>query len=174
VHVVPQDLRVEDQEETERDEQKLRGEVDHRERDVQPRGLLDADDVDPDEQPREADADHDVPRVCAQRLPEDREVMRNEDHRDRNGDHVVEHLRPRGPEGDELVEGVTCEARRAACLRVPHGTFGVRRRGRREDQAADDEDERGEPERDARREAEGVVDRRADVAVGGRKEGGRA
>ena len=121
-----------------------------------------------------ADADDDVPRVRPQRLPEDREVVRDEDHRDRDGDHVVQHLRPGGPERDELVERVAREARRAARLRVADGALGVGRGGRREDQAADDEDERREPERDAGRQAERVVDRRADVAVGGREERGRA
>ena len=123
-----------------------------------------------DEEPGERDADDHVPRRRAQRLPEDREVVRHEDHRDRDGDHVVEHLRPRGPERDELVERVPRERRRAARLRVAHRSLGVGRGRRGEDEAADDEDERRQAERDARRQAERVVDRRADVPVGGRKE----
>ena len=126
-----------------------------------------------DEQPGERDPDDHVPRRRPQRLPEDREVVRDEDHRDRDGDHVVEHLRPRRPERDELVERVARERRRAAGLRIAHGALGVGRRGRREDDAADDEDERREAERDARGQAERVVDRRADVAVRGREEGVR-
>ena len=98
------------------------------------------------------DPDDDVPRVRLQRLPEDREVVRNEDRRDRDRDHVVQHLRPRRPERDELVERVPGEARRAARLRKADGPLGVGRGGRREDQPADDEDERREPERDRRRE----------------------
>ncbi len=141
-----------------------------REEDVQPGRLLDPDDVDADEQPGERDPDDDVPRVRPQRLPEDREVVRDEDHRDRDGDHVVEHLRPRRPEGDELVEGVPREARRAARLRVVDGPLRVGRRGGGEDHAADDEDDRRQAERDPRGQPERVVDRRADVAVRGREE----
>ena len=119
------------------------------------------------------DPDDDVPGVRPQRLPEDREVVRHEDHRDRDGDHVVQHLRPGGPERDQLVERVAGEARRPARLRVAHGALGVGRGGRGEDQPADDEDERRQAERDPGRQAERVVDRRADVAVGGREERGR-
>ncbi len=120
----------------------------------------------PDQQPGEGDPDDDVPRVRPQRLPEDREVVRDEDHRDCDGDHVVEHLRPRGPERDQLVERVAGEARRATRLRIADRALGVRRSRRCEDHAADDEDDRGEAERDARRQAERVVDRGADVPVG--------
>ena len=45
VDVRRDDVRREDQEEAERDEQQLRREVEHREQDVELRGLLDADDV---------------------------------------------------------------------------------------------------------------------------------
>jgi hypothetical protein len=169
-----QDVWMEDQEEAEQHEQELRGEVDDGEDDVEVRRLLDPDDVDADEQPRQDDPDDDVPRVRPQRLPEDRQVVRDEDHRDRDGDHVVQHLGPRRPERDQLVEGVPREARRAARLRVADRALGVRRGGRREDQPADDEDDRRQAERDRGSEAEGVVDRRADVPVGGREQGGRA
>ena len=120
------------------------------------------------------DADDDVPRVRPQRLPEDREVVRHEERRDGDRDHVVQHLRPRGPERDELVERVPREARRAARLGEEHRPLGVRRRGAGEDQPGDDEDERRQPERDRRGDAERVVDRRADVAVRGREERRRA
>ena len=116
----------------------------------------------------------DVPRVRPQRRPEDREVVRHEDRRDGDRDHVVQHLGPGGPERDELVERVPGEARRAAGLREADGSLGVGGGRRREDQPADDEDERGQPERDPGDDAERVVDRRADVPVGGRKERGRA
>src|SRR5438067_7709329 len=66
------------------------------------------------------------------------------------------------------------EAGRTARLGITDGAFGVRRGGRREDQAADDEDERCEAERDPGDEAERVVDRRPDVAVRGGEERGRA
>ena len=96
--------------------------------------------------------------------------MRHEEGRRRDRDDVHEHLRPGGAEGDDLVEGVAREARRAAGLRVAHGALGVRGRGGGEDDAGDDEHERRQPERVDRGQAERVVDRRADVAVGGREE----
>ena len=135
-----------------------------------PVASLDPDDVDRDEQDDHDRADDDVPRVLPQRLPEDREVVRDEERRDGDRDDVVQHLRPGGSEADELVEGVAREARRAARLRVAHRALGVGERGRREDQARDDEDERRQPEREDRRDAERVVDRRADVPVRRRKE----
>ena len=110
VDVVDQDLRAEDEHEAECDEQHLGREVDHRERDREPRRLLDADDVEDDERDDHDDAADDVPRVLAQRLPEDREVVRDEERRGGDGDDVDEHLRPGGAEGDELVEGVPGEA----------------------------------------------------------------
>ena len=118
-------------------------------------------------------ADDDVPRVVLERLPEDREVVRDEERRDGDRDHVVQELRPGGAEADELVEGVAREARGAAGLRVADGAFGVRQRGGGEDQAGDDEDERRQAEREDGGDAERVVDRRADVAVGGGEERGR-
>ena len=105
-----------------------------------------------------------------QRLPEDREVVRDEERRDGDRDDVVEHLRPRRPERDELVEGVPREARRAAGLGVADGALGVGRRRAREDEARDQEDERRQPEREDGGDAERVVDRGADVAVRGREE----
>ena len=100
--------------------------------------------------------------------------MRHEERRGRDRDDVDEHLRPRCAEADELVERVAREARGATGLGVPHRPLGVRRRGRREDDARDEEDERCQPEREDGREAERVVDRRADVAVRGGEESGRA
>ena len=75
------------------------------------------------------------------------EVVRDEERRDGDRDDVVEHLRPGGPELDELVEGVAREARRAARLGIAHGALGVRERRRGEDEAGDDEDERRQAER---------------------------
>jgi hypothetical protein len=168
------DVRVEDQHEPDHDEEELGREVDDGQEDVEVRRLLDPDDVQKDE---EDDHDHtadDVPRIVPQRLPEDREVVRHEERRDGDRDYVVEHLRPRGREGHELVEGVACEGGRPARLGEPHRPFRVGGRRRREDQAADDEDERREPQRDPGDQAEGVVDRGADVPVGGREERRRA
>ena len=174
VDVVDEDLRAEDEHEAERDEQHLRREVDHRERDRQPRRLLDADDVEHDERDDDDDPADDVPGVLPQRLPEDREVVRDEEGRRGDGDDVDEHLRPGGAERDELVEGVPGEAGGAAGLGEPHRPLGVGGRGGGEDDARRDEDERRQPERVDGGEAECVVDRRADVAVRGGEQRGRA
>ena len=170
VDVRGQHMRAEDQGEAQQHEQHLRGEVDQRQPDVDARRLLDADDVERhQQQDHHAPAD-DVPRVLAQRRPEDREVVRHEERRDGDRDDVVEHLRPGRPERDELVEGVAREARRAAGLREAHRAFGVGGRGGGEDHAGDHEHDRRQAEREDGRDAERVVDRGADVAVGGREE----
>ena len=174
VDVLLQDVRAEDEDEADQHEQHLRREVDHREQDVQLRRLLDPDDVQRDQEHDHDRAADDVPRVLPQRAPEDREVVRHEERRDGDRDHVVQHLGPRGPERDELVERVAREARRAARLRIADGALGVGRGGHREDDARDHEHEWGQPEREARRDAERVVDRGADVAVRGGEERGRA
>ena len=107
----------------------------------------------------------------AQRLPEQpADVVRHEERRDRDRDDVVEHLAPGGEEGPELVERVARERRRAARLGVHRRRLGVRRGGAEEDHAGDDEDDRRQAERERGDEPERVVDRRADVAVGGREE----
>ena len=105
------DLDVEDEEEADPDQQRLRREVDDGEEHVQVRRLLDADDVDPDQEDDDDRADDDVPGVLAQGLPEDRQVVRDEERRDRDRGDVDEHLRPGGAEAGELVERVAGEAR---------------------------------------------------------------
>ena len=172
--VVRDDLGTEDEREADSDEKDLRREVDDRERDGQLRRLLNTDDVQRDQDDDHDRAADDVPRVRPQRLPEDREVVRDEERRHGDGDDVDEHLRPARREADELVERMPREARGAAGLREARRAFRVGRRRRREHDAGDDEDERRQPERVDGREAERVVDRGADVAVGGREERGRA
>ena len=110
VDVVDEDLGAEDEHEAERDEQHLGREVDHRERDREARRLLNADDVEDDEGDDDDDPADDVPGVLAQRPPEDRQVVRDEERRRRDRDDVDEHLRPRRPERDQLVERVSGEA----------------------------------------------------------------
>ncbi len=174
VDVLLQHVGAEHEGEPEPDEHELRREVDHREPDVERGRLLDPDDVDPDEDDDDDDPADDVPRVRLQRRPEDREVVRHEERRDRDRDDVVEHLRPRSHEGDELVERTPREARRPARLGEENGPLGVGRGRAGEDQPRDDEDERCEPERNRRGDAERVVDRRADVPVRGREESRRS
>ena len=171
VDVVDEDRGAEDEEHAEQHEEHLRREVEHREHDRELRRLLDADDVERDEDHDHDGAADDVPRIRLQRLPEDREVVRHEERRRRHRDDVDEHLGPRGAEADHLVERVAGEARRAARLRVEDGALRVGGRRHREHDPRDQEDERRQPERVDGGEAERVVDRRADVAVGGREEG---
>ena len=96
--------------------------------------------------------------------------MRHEERRRRDRQHVVEHLAPGREERPELVERVARERRGPAGLGEHRGRLGVRRGGQEEDEPRDDEDDRGEPERERRHQAERVVDRRADVAVRARGE----
>ena len=122
-----------------------------------------------DDHQRAAD---DVPRRGLELGPEQpADVVRHEERRDRDRDHVVEHLAPRREERPELVERAPREARRAARLRVHRGRLGVGGGGAEEEEPGDDEDDRRQAERERRDEAERVVDRRADVAVGGGEEG---
>jgi hypothetical protein len=174
VHVRLQHRRREHQHEAEQHQQQLGGEVRDGQEDVDPRGLLDADDVHQHQQRDHDDSDDDVPRVLPQRRPEDGQVVRHEERRDGDRGDVVQHLRPGRLERDELVERVPREARGAARLRVVDGALGVGRRREGEDQPGDDEDDRRQPERVDRDDAERVVDRRADVAVGGREQRRRA
>ena len=109
-------------------------------------------------------------RVVGLRLegrPEDGQVVGHEEGRDGDGDDVVEHQRPAGAEADELVEGPAREARRAARLGHHRRRLGVRPRGGAEEQPGEQEDERRDAERPEGDDAQRVVDRRADVAVGG-------
>jgi hypothetical protein len=160
-------VRREHEHEAEQNQQELSGEVRDREEDVDVGRLLDPDDVQEHEQADHHDPEDDVPGVLPQRGPEDREVVRDEERGDSDRRDVVEHLRPGRLERHELVEGVAGKARRAAGLRVVNRPLGVRRRRAGEDQPGDDEDDRGQAKRVDGDDAEGVVDRRADVAVGG-------
>ena len=107
----------------------------------------------------------------AQRLPEQAaDVVGHEERRDGDRGDVGEHLRPRGEERPELVERAPREARRAAGLRVHRRRLGVGGRGAEEEEPRDDEDDRGQAQRERGDEAERVVDRRPDVAVGRREQ----
>ena len=162
---------IEDEHGAERDQQDLGEEVDDGEQDVEPGRLLDADDVDDREHGDDQRAADDVAGGRTQRLPEQpADVVRHEERRDGDRDDVVEHLAPRGEEGPELVERAPRERGRAAGLRVHRRGFRVRGGGAVEEEAGDDEDHRRQTERVGRDESERVVDRGADVAVGGGEE----
>ncbi len=150
-------------------------EIGDRQHDVQPGRLFDADDVDDRQHRDDADPEHDVARAVFERGPEQpAEVVRHEERRDGDRDRVVEHLRPGGEERPQLVEGVAREARGAARLGVHRGRLGVGGGGQIEDHARDQEHDRRQPERVGGDEPERVVDRGADVAVGGREQRARA
>ncbi len=168
--LVDEQLGVEHEHDPDQHQQDLREEVRDREHEVQPRRLLGALDVERRQQADQDDrADH-VRGTLTQWLPEDREVVRHEEGRDRNRDDVGEHLAPSRDEAEQLVECVTREARGATGLRVHHRRLGVGGGGEDEDDAGDHERDRGQPERIERHDAERVVDRRADVPVGGREQ----
>ena len=170
VDVVDQDLRAEHQDDADPDQHDLGGEVGDREDQVEFRRLLGAADVDQGEGADQHRAGDHVARRVPERLPEDVQVMGHEVGRDRDRDRVVQHLAPGGDEADELVEGVAGEARGAAGLRVHHGRLGIGGGGRGEDQPGDHEGDRREAEGEGGGDAERVVDRGADVAVGGREQ----
>src|SRR4029078_13681257 len=81
VDVRLQDLRAEDEREAHAHEKEVRGEVDEREEDFDPRRLLDPDDVEEDETDDDGGAHDDVPGVVPERRPEDREVVRDAERR---------------------------------------------------------------------------------------------
>ena len=167
VDVVDQDLRAEDEDEADPDQHDLGRKVGDGEDQVELRRLLGAADVDQgegDDQHRAAD---DVAGAIPKPGPEHRQVVRHEEGRDRDRDRVVEHLPPGRDEADQLVEGMPGEARGAAGLREHHRRLGVGRRRGGEDQARDDEGDRRQAKRKRRRDAKRVVDRGANVAVGG-------
>ena len=157
------------------DQHELGHEVGQRQEDVQARRLLDPDHVQRRRAaPITSDASDDVGGRLAERLPEHPQVVRHEERRDGDRDDVVEHLAPCREEGPELVEGAPRERRRATRLREHRRRLGVGGRGAGEDEPGDQEHHRRHPEREDRDQPERVVDRRADVAVGGREQGARA
>ncbi len=170
VDVVLNHLGAEHENEADDHEQHLRGEVENREGHAQLGRFLDADDVERGQHDDHDRPDDDVSGVLLERLPEDREIVRHEERGRGDGDDVDEQLRPRGAEAHELVVCVAREARRPARLRVTHRAFCIRGGGRGEDDPGEDEDERGQAERIDGRQAERVVDGRADVAVRGREQ----
>ncbi len=172
--VVDQHLGAEDEEQPDQDEHHLGREVGDRQDQVEFGRLLRAVHVERGEAGDQDRAADDVSRAVPERVPEDRQVVGDEEGRDRDRDHVVEHLPPGGEEADHLVEGVAGEARGAAGLRVHHRRLGVGGGGAHEDQPGDDEGDRGQPEGEGGGDAERVVDRGADVPVGGREQGADA
>ena len=114
-----------------------------------------------------ADRDHDIPGVALERVdPESgAEVVRHEERGERDHDQVVEEERPAGHEPGQVVERDADEGRGAARLSDRRRPFGVRHRHDEEQHADDREDDRREPERMQRDDAEREVERGRHLAV---------
>ena len=107
--------------------------------------------------------------------PEGRaDVVRREQPGQRDDDQVVEEEHPARHEAEWVVERATDERGGAARLRNRSSPLRVREGDEQEERSDEQEDERREPERVQRNDAEGEVERGADLAVGDRGEGRRA
>ena len=96
--------------------------------------------------------------------------MRQEEHREGDHDQVVEEERPAGQEAQQVVERAPDEGRGAAGLRDRRRSLRVGEGDEQEEDAAEQEDERREPERVGGDDAEREIDRRGDLAIGDREE----
>jgi hypothetical protein len=92
--------------------------------------------------------------------------VRREEAGEGDDDQVVEEEHPAGHEAERIVERTADEGGGAAGLRDRGGAFGVREGHEQEEGADEEEDERCETERVERDDAEGEVERGADLAVG--------
>ena len=119
-------------------------------------------------------ADDSVPRRFAQRRLADRagEVVRNEERGERHDDEEVEEENPARGEARKVVERTSHERRSAAGLRKGRRPFRVRERDEDEDAAGDQKNEGCQAERRRRDDAERDVERRGDLPVCDREEGG--
>ena len=159
--------RREEEREAEQHEQQLRHEVEQRHDEAEgvktrpPHQAHDRDRGDHDT------ADDHVARTLRDRVHADREaeVVREEERRERDHDQVVEEERPTGHEPGQVVERDADEGRGAARLSDRRRPLGVRHRHDEEEHADDREDERREPERMQRDDAEREVERGRHLAV---------
>ena len=174
VHLVDQQRRVEDQHGPQCDQQALGDQVRHGQEQVQLGRLADPADVQRRQAGDHDDTADDVPRAVVQRREERAQVVRHEEGADRDGDDVVERQRPAGEERGHLVEGVAGEGRGAAGLGEHGRALGIGLRGQREQAAGEDEHQRRQAQCVRGDEAERVVDRGPDVAVGRGEQSGDA
>ena len=159
-------VRIEEEREPEHDQEHVRDHGNDRDDDGQPVELRPADEPDGRQREDHCHSDDDVPRRVAELLQaERREVVRDEDRRQRRHDQVVEEQHPARREARGIVERAPDEQRRTAGLRDRRSSLGVRHRNEQEDDTCREQDERGEPERVQRDDAEREVERRADLAV---------
>ena len=172
VDALPEALAREQKREAEPDQEDVREEGEDRDED---RGRVHpspAHEPDPGDAEDRHDAEDDVPRGVRDRVPADRraQVMRHEEARERDDDQVVEEERPAGDEPGRVVEGAPHERGRAAGLRDGGRSLRVGDRDEQEERPDEEEHPGSGAERVQRDDAEGEVDRRADLAVGDRGE----
>ena len=120
-------------------------------------------------------ADQCVPGPPREAAPADRgaDVVRREQAGERDDDQVVEEQHPAGDEAERVVERAPDERGCAAGLRDRGRSLRVRRGDDEEEGADDQQDDRCQPERVERDDAEREVQRGPDLAVGHRRERGR-
>ncbi len=178
VDVAEDGPEVEQEDQAEDHEHHLGDQVGQRKHQVERARLLDPDDVDDDEEGDQGHRRAHVPCVMGLEqleqghvLAENAQVADGEVRGDGDRGHVVEELDPADDESDRVVEGSSRKARAAARVGDGGCALGIVERCRDEDRAGEDQGQRGQPERKRRGDAEGVVDARADVAVGGREQG---
>ena len=174
MHLVDQQRRVQDERDAEADQHDLRAEVHDRQDEVELGRLAEPANVQPSQHGDHDQAPEDVVRVVLERAQagERAQVVRDEERRDRDREDVVEAQRPAGEERDDVVEGVARERRGPARFGEHRGALGVGFCGQREQPPGEQENQRRKPQRVRGNEPQRVVDRGADVAVGGREQAG--
>ena len=166
VDLVDKQRGIQHQHEAHEHEQDLRAEIGHGEDQVQARRLAQAPYVQPDQQRDRDQPTDDVARVVCESGEERAQVVRHKERGDGDRDDVVEAERPAGEEGDDVVEGMARKRRGAARLGEHRGALGVGLGRQDEQHTGEHEHQRRQSQGVRGDEAEGVVDRRADVAVG--------
>ena len=168
-----QRMRREEQREAEPDQQELGGEVDdchvHGPA-VEPGAMDEADHADSRDHTATRD---DVPRAMDAREEGAGHVVRDEQRGECDHDQVVEEERPARDEPRQVVVGNAHERGSAAGLADRRRPLGVGQGDGQEERADEEQDERREAERVEGDDPKGEVDRRRDLPVGDRKQGGR-
>ena len=171
---VRQQVAGEEEAEAEHDEHQLGDEVDDRDGEPDPVEARPADEPDRRDPGDDPDRRDDVPGLALEPVQVERvaEVVRQEQRRERDHDQVVEEQHPAGREAGEVVERDARERGGAAGLGDRRRSLRVRERDEQEEDAGEEQDGRGEPERLLGDDPEREVDRRGDLAVGDRGERG--
>ena len=167
----PERVHIEEQGEAEDDQERVRHHRDQRDRHCEAVELRPAHEPDSRERDDHRYSDHDVPgRVAQPFQPERGQVVRHEQRGERGHDQVVEEQYPARRKAGRVVERPPHEQRGAAGLGHRRRSLRVRDRHEQEDDTCREQDERCEPERIQRDDAEREVQGRADLAVRDRGE----